>query len=86
LHGYTLSSPQVRAGDILQLTLFWEALQSIPSRYKVFVHVLDEAGQVLAQRDAEPGGGAKLTTTWQPGDVLLDNYGVVIPFGDVWPE
>ncbi|MFH1928703.1 MAG: glycosyltransferase family 39 protein [Chloroflexota bacterium] len=79
LLGYALPSAEVRAGDVLQLTLFWEATQPILRRYKVFVHVLDGEGQLVSQRDSEPGGGARLTNTWQPGETVLDNYGVLIP-------
>jgi len=79
LLGYALPSAEVRAGDVLQLTLFWQAKEPILRRYKVFVHVLDGDGQIISQRDSEPGGGARLTTTWQPGETVLDNYGVLIP-------
>jgi hypothetical protein len=40
--------------------------------------VLDEQNQIVGQRDAEPGGGANLTTLWQPGETVVDNYGVPI--------
>jgi hypothetical protein len=40
--------------------------------------VLDEGNQIVGQRDAEPGGGVRLTTLWQPGEVVADNYGVPI--------
>lgn len=79
LLGYALLSTDVRAGDVLQLTLFWQATEPIPRRYKVFVHVLDTDGKIVSQRDAEPGGGARPTNTWQPGETVLDNYGVLIP-------
>ncbi|MHB1296387.1 MAG: glycosyltransferase family 39 protein [Anaerolineae bacterium] len=79
LHGYTLLTPEVRRGDILQLTLFWEAEAPITARYKVFTHLVDAQGAIVGQRDAEPGGGARLTTTWEPGEVIADNYGIPIP-------
>ena len=33
----------------------------------------------MTQRDSEPGGGLALTTTWKPGEVLLDNHGILVP-------
>lgn len=81
LEGYTLLSEDVSSGGIVQLTLFWRALADIPERYKVFVHLLDGGGHVVGQRDAEPGGGLRLTTTWQPGEQIADNYGVPVPPG-----
>jgi len=79
LLGYTFVSTDVRSGGILQLTLFWRAEKPIERRYKVFVHLLDKDGRVIAQRDAEPGGDMKPTNTWQPGETVLDNYGVFVP-------
>lgn len=81
LRGYSLLSEDVPSGGIAQITLFWEALDAIPERYKVFVHLLDGGGHVVGQRDAEPGGGAALTTSWQVGDRIADNYGVPVPPG-----
>jgi len=78
LVGYSLLNDQLAAGDIAQITLFWRADQTPTRRYKVFVHMLDEASQIVAQRDAEPGGGARLTTLWEPGEMIADNYGLPI--------
>jgi mannosyltransferase len=79
LHGYALNSNRLAAGDILQLSLFWEALAPISERYKVFVHVIGNDGRPVAQRDSEPGGGLMLTTTWEAGRTVADHYGVLIP-------
>jgi len=81
LRGYTLDSPVVEAGDILQLNLFWEATNVIQRRYKVFTHVIDESGHLVGQRDAEPGGGRNLTNTWREGQQVLDRYGLPIQPG-----
>lgn len=78
LVGYSLLNDRLAAGDIAQLTLFWQADRTPSRRYKVFVHALDEADQIVGQRDAEPGGGARLTTDWQPGELVADNYGLPI--------
>lgn len=90
LLGYNLLAREVEAGDILPLTLFWQALASPKERYKVFVHVLDKAAHIVGQWDSEPGGGMHLTTLWQPGETIADNYGVLIrpgtPPGQHWIE
>ncbi len=78
LLGYNLLTREVEAGDILQLTLFWQALAQPQERYKVFVHILDEAGHIVGQQDSEPGDGLNITTSWQPGDTVADNYGVLV--------
>ncbi len=79
LDGYTLSTPLLAPGDILQLDLYWHADAIITDRYKVFVHMLDPNGKIVAQTDREPGGGLVPTTIWQPNQTMIDRYGVLIP-------
>ncbi|MBN1400641.1 MAG: hypothetical protein JXA74_07375, partial [Anaerolineae bacterium] len=81
LCGYTLLTPQPQAGDIVQLTLFWEALVPIERRFKVFAHLVDERGQIVGQRDSEPVGGGRPTTSWSVGEWVRDNYGLALPPG-----
>ncbi len=69
------------AGEVTQMQFKWRALQSPENRYKVFVQLLDPRDQVVAQLDAEPGGGSRPTNTWQAGDEIVDNHGLLIPPG-----
>ena len=79
LEGYTLNSEQFQRGDIVQVTLFWQTAVPLDQRYKIFLHLVDAGGQPIAQRDSEPGGGLNLTTVWQPGKMIVDNHGLLIP-------
>jgi mannosyltransferase len=79
LDGYTLSTPQVQPGDILQLDLYWHTAAPVSERYKIFVHVLDQNGNIVAQTDREPGGGERPTTNWGKNEQIIDRYGVLIP-------
>ena len=79
LQGYTLADASRAAGDVLPLTLFWRAERPVAASYKVFVHLLDPRGFVVAQRDAEPVGGSRPTSSWKPGESLADPYGLFIP-------
>ena len=81
LEGYTLAAPPLQAGDILPVTLFWSTAAPVAARYKVFLHLVDANGAVVAQRDSEPGGGLLPTTDWQPGTIYTDNRGVLLPDG-----
>ncbi len=81
LRGYTLHTPAPASGDILQLTLYWEALRPLSARYKVFTHLMDARDHLVAQRDDEPVAGARPTTTWQVGELIADNYGLSIAAG-----
>lgn len=78
LLGYSLPTQETKPGDIVQLTLLWQAITPMNERYKVFTHLLDAHGHLVGQRDAEPGGGAKITTIWKEGEQVLDNYGLLV--------
>jgi len=79
LDGYTLAESELAPGDILQLTLFWRTDEELAQRYKVFLHLLDENGQLVAQRDSEPGSTLNPTNTWHSDETILDNHGLLIP-------
>ena len=79
LLGYSLSATQFTPGEILQISLFWQTDVSLEQRYKVFLHLVNEQGQIVSQRDSEPGGGSALTSTWVPNEITVDNHGVLIP-------
>ncbi len=81
LEGYTLLADALAPGDIAQVALFWRAGEAIPERYKVFVHLYDEASRLVAQTDSEPGATLRPTDTWSPGERVTDRYGVLIPLG-----
>lgn len=81
LRGFSLLAGQLAPGDIIPVTLFWQALSPVSDRYKVFLHLLDSQGALVAQRDSEPGGGLTHTSSWQPGQTQVDNHGVLIPAG-----
>ncbi len=59
LDGYRLIDEEVRSGDIVRLILHWRARGKVGEEYKVFVHLLDEEGRLVAQRDSEPVGGRR---------------------------
>jgi len=79
LCGYALDDAGSVPGDILPMTLFWEAQAPLVERYKVTVQLLDGAGQLVAQHDTEPGDGLSPTDRWQPGQPLADRYGISLP-------
>jgi hypothetical protein len=81
LKGYRGSNLIPMAGEVTQLQLIWQAVNEPARRYKVFMQLLDTHDQVIAQRDSEPVGDSRPTTTWDPGETILDNHGVLIPPG-----
>jgi len=79
LEGYALPETAFVPGDIIPLTLFWRVEFTPAERYKVFVHLVNVEGTLVAQTDSEPGGGFTLTSLWSPGESLTDRYGVLVP-------
>ena len=63
----------------LTVTLLWQAKTAVSDNYTVFVHLVDEAGWVVAQHDGVPLFGTRPTTTWQPGERLLDRHELILP-------
>lgn len=75
---WQLDGRDARVGDVLTLTLNWVAISRPAVRYKVFVHLLDASGRVVAQRDGEPVADRRITTTWNAGENIADNYGLFV--------
>ncbi|MHB8749684.1 MAG: glycosyltransferase family 39 protein [Aggregatilineales bacterium] len=78
LQGVTIGETTVHAGDVLDVRLFWQAEKPIPQRYKVFVQLLNAEGELVAQNDSEPVNNTSLTTSWQPGQTIVDNHGLAL--------
>ncbi|MFQ6058619.1 MAG: hypothetical protein ACE5MB_07080, partial [Anaerolineae bacterium] len=74
--GYTEEA--VMAGQPLSLTLFWRGLKPMARNYTAFVHLVDSQGQRWGQQDKEPGGGSYRTTAWEPGEVIIDRFQLVV--------
>ena len=69
------------AGQVTQVQLRWQAERQPARRYKVFLQLLDPRDQVIAQRDSEPAGDSRPTDSWDAGEVVQDNHGLLIPPG-----
>lgn len=79
LRSYQIASQSVSAGQILSLSLYWQALAQLDRNYKVFVQLLSPAGQLVAQRDSQPLDGFRPTSAWRPGQEITDRYGLLLP-------
>jgi hypothetical protein len=79
LIGARLSQLALRAGDPVCAELTWRAERTPANEYSVFVHLLDAAGNVVAQSDTTPGSGFAPTTTWPPSQPIIDRHGLILP-------
>ena len=76
LLGFDAAPLRLLPGDQLEVTLVWEAIneQPLDNRYKIFVHLLDGEGRLLAQDDREPVDWSRPTTGWVLGEILTDPH------------
>lgn len=72
---------ELKAGEALALRTFWNVEQPFDRDYFVFVHMLDAAGQIVAQRDAPPWQGRFGTAGWRPGSLVVDINDLALPPG-----
>ena len=77
LLGYNIESG-FRPGDNIHLTLFWQCLAEMEQSYTVFTHLVDAGGHIVAQKDNPPVDGLYPTTEWQAGEIVRDQYDILI--------
>ncbi len=74
-YDFQLNSEQNR----LDLTLFWRALTASPRNLDLFVHILNESDEIVAQIDRQPNNGLTPTSRWAAGDVVRDVVQIEFP-------
>ncbi|MCX8067114.1 MAG: glycosyltransferase family 39 protein [Anaerolineae bacterium] len=81
LRGYVWGRGPFQPGEVVPVTLFWETEAPLPERHKVFVHLMESGGNLVAQHDSEPRGDLSPTTFWPVGTVVADRHGIFLPPG-----
>lgn len=61
------------------ITLLWQAENQFPANYRVFIHLVAENGEIIAQADGEPAGWTRPTTGWAAGEYILDQHTLSLP-------
>ena len=77
--GYTLPQNQVKAGEALPLTLYWQAPadKAPQADFMQFNHLLDSAGQPHGGYERRPLEYYS-TLLWSPGEVVADGYTIPV--------
>jgi len=70
---------KIGAGETLRPSLYWQARATMDEDYTVFVHLLDEGGNLRAQQDCQPQGGDYPTSLWRRGEVIWDDHDIPLP-------
>ena len=74
-----VSSEALAAGDVLEVVPIWRSDGEVKQSYTVFCHLVAGDGAIVAQGDGIPLVGHRPTTTWRPGEELVDSYVLSLP-------
>jgi hypothetical protein len=79
LHRYEFSKSRLTTNESLVVTVFWGVEKQPTADHTLFVHVIDQSGQVVTQLDRPTGGLQSPTSTWVEGQAWRDSYPIVLP-------
>ena len=68
-----------RGAGTVTVTLLWHALGRQNRDWTVFVHLVDAQGQIVAEANAQPTGGAYPMSAWVAGDWVSDTQLIALP-------
>jgi hypothetical protein len=69
----------IQPGSLIHINLYWQAQQPPEDSYTAFVHLLNEAGELVSNHDSPPMTGRYPTDLWQPGETVLDVHPLHLP-------
>ncbi len=77
-------NPTACAADAAACTVhfdfYWQGINEMEALYYVFIHVVNERGEIVAQHDRSPGvRGKQPTTSWLPGEIITDPVDLTLP-------
>jgi 4-amino-4-deoxy-L-arabinose transferase-like glycosyltransferase len=79
LGGYDLNPQPAYPGEMLQVTLYWQATGRPSKGYTVFIHLLDTGGNQVAVADGPPVNGDYPTYLWRAGEQIVDDHIMTLP-------
>jgi hypothetical protein len=79
LAGMGLPSQPVAPGGALPVRLAWRPSAPIGRDLTTFLHLVDEGGEIVAQKDRPPFHRRWPTPVWRPGELLVDTFELEIP-------
>jgi hypothetical protein len=66
-------------GEPLRLAFDWRVMEPVDDPVVVFAHLVYGGGQIVAQRDAVPGNGLFPIEDWEPGELVRDQFALLLP-------
>jgi hypothetical protein len=72
-------------GGQMDVALYWQALTAIQHPYKIFAHLQDEEGAIVAQHDGMPYNWAYPTSLWGRREVYIERISLDVPQAKAGP-
>jgi hypothetical protein len=69
----------IAAGEAIKPTLYWRPLATPTASYLISLQLFGENKGLAAQVEEVPGNGARPTTSWQPGEIIVDSHTLNLP-------
>ncbi len=69
---------ELPAGTVLRVILYWDVVADMGQNYTVFVHALNEQGNLLGQHDSWPADQHRPTSILAVGDKVRDVHYLTI--------
>lgn len=79
LRGYDLDASAIRSGNALTITLEWHALAPVDADYFLFIHMVNDRGERVAQIDVPLDTGRWPSRMWRPGRCFSTLHRVPLP-------
>jgi hypothetical protein len=70
---------QAKPGEVVPVSLAWQANVPLKQNYKIFVHGFDAAGALVAQHDAQPLNDLRPMSSLPVGEEVVDHHGLALP-------
>ncbi len=65
---------EAMTGATIDVVLTWHALEQMDRRWSVFIHLVDDAENIIAESNAQPLQGTFPTSSWVRGDWIRDSH------------
>jgi len=79
--GYDLQSRPAAGGQFVHLNLYWKAQQKLREDYGISLRLLDGENRLWGRADRAPLNGHYPTSQWPPGQIVKDDYELLIDVG-----
>jgi 4-amino-4-deoxy-L-arabinose transferase-like glycosyltransferase len=81
LIGYNVNSGSITIDTPLRFGLYLETTGPIDRDYRIFTHLVDAAGALVAQADHIAGADSYPMSLWRPGSLFLNRFEIRVPAG-----